>query len=233
MKFPEPLVRGRLIRRYKRFLSDIELTDGEVVVAHCANTGSMLGLAEAGRTVWLSPARNPARKLGFSWELVEAGGALVGINTSRPNAILAEALDAARVPELAGYAGFRREVPYGRNSRVDILLEGDGRPPCYVEVKSVTLKRGPEAAEFPDSVTTRGTKHLEELSDMADSGARAVIFFLVQRSDCTRFEVAADIDPAYARALSQATTRGVETLCYNCRIDPEAIELDGRIPAPN
>ena len=226
MRFPDPLIRGRLVRRYKRFLSDIELPSGQQVVAHCANPGSMLGLAEPGMEVWLSPARNPARKLKYTWELVDAGSGLVGINTGHPNAIVAEALAAGKVPELAGYGGLRREVRYGGNSRIDILLEQDGRPPCYVEIKSVTLKRGAEAAEFPDAVTQRGAKHLAELSEMARSGARAVMFFLVQRGDCTRLEIAGDIDPGYQEALQSALGRGVEAMCYTCRVAPEAIELD-------
>ncbi len=231
MRFPDPLIRGRLIRRYKRFLSDIELESGETVVAHCANPGSMMGLAEPGMAVWLSPSRNPARKLRYSWELVAAGASLVGINTSHPNGIVAEAWAADAVPELAGYGQLRREVRYGQNSRVDILLDDDGpggagKPPCYVEVKNVTLKRGAEAAEFPDAVTKRGAKHLAELGDMVDAGARAVMFYLVQRGDCSRLEIAGDIDPDYRAALTTAMDRGVEAMCYSCKVAPEAIELD-------
>lgn len=226
MKFPDPLIPGRLLRRYKRFLSDIELESGETVVAHCANPGSMMGLAEPGMAVWLSPSRNPERKLKYSWELSATDTGLVGINTSHPNTLVAEALNAESVPELAGYSRLRREVRYGKNSRIDILLESDGKPACYVEVKNVTLKRGPEAAEFPDAVTKRGAKHLEELSAMAEAGARAVMFFLVQRGDCSRLEIAGDIDPDYEAALSAALGRGVEVLCYSCKVDPEAIELD-------
>ncbi len=226
MKFPDPLIRGRLLRRYKRFLSDVELASGEQVVAHCANPGSMLGLAEPGSEVWLSPSRNPERKLKYSWELVAAGGGLVGINTSHPNGIVAEALAVNRIPELAGYRNLRREVRYGRNSRIDVLLEEDGRPPCYVEVKNVTLKRGAEAAEFPDAVTQRGAKHLAELAEMARSGARAVMFFLVQRGDCERLEIAGDIDPDYQSAFIAALADGVEAICYDCDVAPEAIELN-------
>lgn len=226
MRFPDPLIRGRLVRRYKRFLSDVELATGEQVVAHCANPGSMLGLAEPGAEVWLSRARNPARKLKYSWELVAAGGGLVGINTGHPNAIVAEALAEGRIPELTGYRGLRREVRYGRNSRIDLLLEQTGRPPCYVEVKNVTLKRGAEAAEFPDAVTKRGAKHLAELAGMARSGARAVMFFLVQRGDCRRLEIAGDIDPDYRAAFAAARAHGVEAVCYDCAVATEAIELN-------
>ena len=176
--------------------------------------------------MWLSPSRNPARKLKYSWELVAAGGGLVGINTGHPNAIVAEALADDRVPELTGYQSLRREVRYGRNSRIDLLLEQQGRPPCYVEVKNVTLKRGAEAAEFPDAVTQRGAKHLAELAEVARSGARAVMFFLVQRGDCERLEIAGDIDPDYQSAFIAALADGVEAICYDCDVAPEAIELN-------
>jgi len=229
MEFSEPLISGRLHQRYKRFLADVELESGDMVVAHCANPGSMLGLAEPGMPVWLSRARNPARKLRYSWELVMADGGLVGINTAHPNGIVVEALAEGLIVELTGYDTTKREVRYGRNSRIDLLLERDGRPPCYVEVKNVTLKRGATAAEFPDSVTQRGAKHLEELSDMVRSGARAVMFYLVQRSDCSRFEIARDIDPAYGRAFDKAVNQGVEVMCYSCSIRPEAIELGNRL----
>lgn len=229
MKFPDPLIAGTLIRRYKRFLSDVEIAGGEVVTAHCANPGSMMGLNVPGTEVWLSPARNPARKLRYSWELSRIDGHLVGINTSYPNALIEEALEAGKIPELGGYSSIRREVRYGRNSRIDLLLEAETRPKCYVEIKNVTLKRGP-MAEFPDAVTARGTKHLFELMDMVDQGARAVMMYLVQRGDCERFSVAADIDPVYGRALGQALEKGVETLCYSCNIGLEAIEVDGPMP---
>jgi sugar fermentation stimulation protein A len=230
VRFPDPLIRGRLLRRYKRFLSDIELDNGEIVVAHCANPGSMTGLKDTGAPVWLSPSRNPKRKLKYSWELIQVDGHMVGINTAWPNRIVEEAVAAQMVPELAGYPSLRREVPYGRNSRIDLLLEAADRPPCYLEVKNVHLKRTAGLAEFPDSVTKRGAKHLRELSEMADQGARAVMFFLVQRGDCTSFQVAADIDPDYDRALHAALDHGVEVLCYSCRVGEEAIELDRPLP---
>ncbi len=229
MKFPDPLIAGTLIRRYKRFLSDVEIAGGEVVTAHCANPGSMMGLNAPGTEVWLSPARNPKRKLRYSWELSRIDGYLVGINTSYPNTLIEEALDAGKIPELGGYSSVRREVPYGRNSRIDLLLEAETRPKCYVEIKNVTLKRGP-MAEFPDSVTVRGTKHLFELMDMVEQGARAVMLYVVQRGDCERFTVASDIDPAYGDALAKALEKGVEALCYRCDMGLEAIEVDGPMP---
>jgi len=227
MRFPEPLVPGRLLRRYKRFLADVRLEDGQEVTAHCANPGSMLGLAEPDARVWLSPARNPERKLRYTWELVEAAGALVGINTGHPNGLVAEAIAAGLVPELAGYDGLRREVRYGLNSRVDILLAGAGRPDCYVEVKNVHMMRGGQLAEFPDSVTKRGAKHLDELARMVADGHRAIIFFLVQRADCRRLGLAGDIDPGYAEAFARGTSQGVEALCYSCMMTPEEIRVHG------
>ena len=228
MIFPAPLVRGTLVRRYKRFLSDIEL-EGETVIAHCANPGAMTGLDAPGSEVWLSANRNPKAKLDWRWELIRVGDHLVGINTSHPNAIVAEAIEGGRIPELGGYGAQRREVKYGQSSRIDILLEDDGRPPCYVEVKNVHLKRdqaGREgAAEFPDSVTKRGAKHLVEMSDMVQGGARAVMVYLVQRGDCDHFRLADDIDPAYAAALDKALAVGVEAICYDCSVAVDGIEL--------
>ena len=229
MDFPEPLVAGRLIRRYKRFLSDVALAGGETVTAHCPNPGAMLGLDAPGSEVWLLPARGAGRKLPYGWELVRVGLDLVGINAAGANGLAVEAIRAGRVPPLAGYASLRREVPYGRASRIDILLEGDDRPPCYVEVKNVHLKRG-DAAEFPDSVTIRGAKHLDELSAVAASGGRAVMLYVVQRADCARFAVAADIDPGYAAAMRRARAAGVETLCHACTVSVHTIEVARPLP---
>lgn len=235
MRFPTPLTRGRLLRRYKRFLADIELDSGEEIVAHCANPGSMMGLAEPGSEVWLSRNTNPKAKLDWRWELVRtAGGHLVCINTAHPNRVGEEAVAAGAIPELAGYGSLRREVKYGVSSRIDILLEDPARPPCYVEIKSVTLRRPdgahPTAAEFPDAVTKRGAKHLAELADMVDSGARAVMLYLVQRNDCDHFRVAADIDPGYATAMAEARRRGVEALCRQCDVTQHGIEIGGALP---
>lgn len=233
MKFSEPLTPGVLLRRYKRFLADIDL-EGVTVVAHCANPGSMLGLATEGSEVWLSANRNPKAKLDWRWELVRFGTHLVGINTGHPNGIVAEGISSGRIAELSGYAVLRREVRYGRNSRIDLLLEDPARPPCYVEVKNVHMKRdlpGREhAAEFPDSVTARGAKHLVEMADMVCEGARAMMVYLVQRGDCDHFRVAADIDPTYAAALAEARARGVEAICYDCVVTTDGIEVSDRLP---
>jgi sugar fermentation stimulation protein A len=234
VRFPNPLVRGTLIRRYKRFLSDIELEGGEQVTAHVANPGSMIGLTEPGSEVWLSPNTNPKAKLAWRWELIRVGGFLVGVNTAHPNRLVEEALKTDRIAELAGYGSCRREVRYGENSRIDLLLEDASRPPCYVEIKNVNLKRGlpgrETAAEFPDAVTKRGAKHLVELGDMAAAGSRAVMLYLVQRGDCDHFRLAEDIDPAYAAGLAEARKRGVETLCYACDVRLDGIDVAGPLP---
>lgn len=230
MKFDPPLSPGRLVRRYKRFLADVEPGDepgtNAPMTVHCANPGSMMGLAKPGFRVWLADSRNPKRKLRHTWELVETdGGALVGVNTARANPLVEEALRAGAIAELSGFEALRREVPYGKNSRVDFLLESAGDTPLYIEVKSVTLSRRAGVAEFPDAKTARGAKHLDELSDVVRQGGRAVMLFLVQRDDCDTFAVAADIDPAYAERLASARQAGVETLCYCCRMSPEEIRV--------
>lgn len=229
MRFPAPLIHGTLIKRYKRFMADVTLDDGQVVTAHLANSGAMLGTAEPGMEVWLSPAANPERKLKYSWELVRADGVLVGVNTAYPNAIAAEAIASGAIAELTGYQSIRREVKYGVNSRIDLLLEGEGRPPCYVEVKNVHLKRG-EMAEFPDAVTVRGAKHLVELRAMVAEGARAVMLYLVQRDDCAGFAPAEDIDPAYAAGLRTAIADGVEAICYTCHMSLDGIGIGRPLP---
>lgn len=228
MKFPSPLIKARLIKRYKRFLADVLLEDGTTSVAHCANTGSMLGLCEPDSTVYLSPNTNPKAKLDYRWEMIDVGSSLVGINTSRANAIVEEAIENNRIAELQGYDSLKREVKYGENSRIDILLSdltGNEAPNnCYVEVKSVTLKSDAKA-RFPDAVTKRGAKHLAELTQMVQDGHRAVMLFLIQRSDCTSFKAADDIDPNYADALSAANQAGVEILVYDCTLTEEEITL--------
>ncbi|MDP2621371.1 MAG: DNA/RNA nuclease SfsA [Hyphomicrobiales bacterium] len=229
MRYPTPLVPGTLIARYKRFLADVRLDSGEEVTAHCANPGSMLGLAVPGSRVFLSVSDNPARKLKMSWELVEvdlgSGPTLVGINTAHPNALVSAAIGGGAIEPLAGYRNLRREVRYGENSRIDILLEDEARPACYVEIKNVHLMRRPGLAEFPDSVTARGAKHLSELAAMAEAGNRAVMVYLIQRGDAARFALARDIDPAYGDAFEQARAAGVEALAYKCEITTAGISV--------
>jgi len=228
MKFTPPLIQGTLIQRYKRFLADINLSD-QAITAHCANPGSMMGLKDAGMTVWVSVANNPKRKLQWDWQIAQIGEAMIGINTGLPNRLVEEALLAGTLEPLSGYSGLRREVKYGTGSRIDFLLSREARPDCYVEVKSVTLSRQAGHAEFPDSVTARGLKHLGELSLIAQSGQRAVMLYLMQRNDCTQFSIADDLDPKYAAGLKSAMAAGVEVLVYACEITPEAITVGARI----
>ncbi|MEE4346953.1 MAG: DNA/RNA nuclease SfsA [Paracoccaceae bacterium] len=230
MRFPTPLLPARLIRRYKRFLADVVPETGpdagQEVVAHCPNPGSMLGLAQPGARIWLERNDDPKKKLRYGWRLVDHGdGHFTGIDTGWPNRMLRAALETGAVPELAAYATVLPEQRYGTASRVDFLLRGPGLPDAYVEVKSVTLSRTPGLAEFPDSVTTRGAKHLAELAEVARQGHRAILFYLVQRSDCTRLVLAADLDPAYATAAKAASEAGVEVLSYACHLSPEGIGL--------
>ncbi|WP_299139030.1 DNA/RNA nuclease SfsA [uncultured Tateyamaria sp.] len=231
MRFQTELVPATLIRRYKRFLADCTLADGREVVAHCANPGSMMGLAEPGMRIWLEPNDAPKKKLKFGWRLVEHGdGHFTGVDTSVPNRALRAAFEAGVVPGFDGYTTVRPEQKYGENSRIDFLLQGDGLPDAYVEVKSVTLSRRLGLAEFPDSVTARGAKHLGELARMAQAGHRAVMLYLVQRTDCDRFALAADIDPAYAAAYAHASGAGVETLCLGTHISPDGVTVAAPIP---
>lgn len=224
MKFSAELASGRLVKRYKRFLADVLLDDGGAVTAHCANPGSMLGLKQEGARVWLSKSDNPKRKLAYSWEIIEADGALVGISTAHPNALVEEAILAGRLPELGAFETLRREVKYGRNSRIDILLERADGALTYVEVKNVHLMRQAGLAEFPDSVTARGAKHLAELADMVREGHRAAMVFLVQRPDCDRLSLAGDIDPAYAAAFAAARAAGVEAYAIGCEVRLDGID---------
>ena len=233
MKFPTPLLKGTLTQRYKRFLADVDLEDGSTVTATCPNTGSMLGLTTPGSSVWLSTSDSPTRKYRHTWEMVEAGPGksptLVGINTNHPNAIVSEAITANQVAELLGYKVLRREVKYGENSRIDILLDDPKKGCCYVEIKNVHLMRKAGLAEFPDSKTERGVKHLVELGNMVAAGHRAVMVFLIQRGDAKIFDVAGDIDPAYAAAFVKAEASGVEMLAYRCKLTEHEIKLDKRI----
>lgn len=244
MRWSKPLIPARLRRRYKRFLADVVLENGEETVVHCPNPGAMLGLDQEDSKIWLSRSENKARKLPLTWELVEVGSGFVGINTMHPNRLVDEAIRADVIAELVGYQSLRREVAYDlpgpeeqgkgggpprSSSRIDFLLETDGERPCYVEVKNVHLKRDREA-EFPDCVTKRGAKHLGALERQAASGARAVIAYVVQRTDCSAFSLARDIDPAYALAFEKALEGGVEALCYGCEVSPDEIKLASSLP---
>ncbi len=230
MLYKTPLVQGRLIRRYKRFLADIQLADG-VITAACPNTGSLMGCCEAGSRVWLSESDNPNRKYRHTWELVEVGEVMVGINTLLPNALVAEAIAAGTVAELAGYSSMRREVAFGEErSRVDLLLEGEGRTPCYVEVKNVTAAADKGIALFPDCVSDRGSKHLRELMRLARAGLRPVQVYCVQRGDVGEVRPADGIDPVYGQTLREAIAAGVEVMAYRARVDASEIRLTQRIP---
>ncbi|NVN91120.1 MAG: DNA/RNA nuclease SfsA [Desulfuromonadales bacterium] len=227
MKLP-PLIPALLIRRYKRFLADVTLQDGRSVTVHCPNSGSMKGCAEPGSRVFLSRSSNPGRAYPLTWELVESNGFWAGINTALPNRLVREAIENGSVVELQGYETIRSEVPYGEHSRIDLLLEGpSGR--CFVEVKNVTLIEN-SSALFPDAVTTRGQKHLNELMRVVREGDRGVIFFTVQRGDAESLSPADAIDPEYGRLLRLALANGVEALAYRADISVEEIHLTQRLP---
>lgn len=229
MRFDTPLTRAKLIRRYKRFLFDAELEDGRIITGSCPNTGSMAGLTTPGSTIWLESHDNPKRKYGYSFELIEANGTLVGINTSRPNRLAEEAIAGGLITSLSNYASLQREQKYGINSRIDLLLSDPDKGLAYVEVKNVHFSRSPQLAEFPDSPTTRGAKHLEELGDMVEAGHRAIMLYLVQRNDCDRLRICRDFDPAYGTAFDRAMKRGVEACAIRCKISVEQIIPVARI----
>ncbi|MFO0675504.1 MAG: DNA/RNA nuclease SfsA [Polyangiaceae bacterium] len=247
MRFEPALVEGRLVRRYKRFLTDVRMPDGTVVVAHCANTGALTGCLEENARVLLRPADNPERKLRFSWLVVESAHAWVGLDTSLAVPLVVEAIEAGLVPEFAGFDRLLTEVPYGHErSRIDILLSRGGTPSAdkkarlpegdarvYVEVKNTTLASGEgssRVARFPDAVTERGTKHLRELSAMVREGHRAAVVFVAQRSDCHAWEPADDVDPVYGATLREAVAAGVEVFAFGGRIDADGATITGRLP---
>jgi sugar fermentation stimulation protein A len=231
MQFQTPLIRATLIRRYKRFLADVILPDGREVTAHCGNPGAMTGLKDEGMRVWVERNDDPKRKLRYSWKMCELpDNHWACVDTNMPNALVAEALAAGKIPELATYANVRPEVKYGKNSRIDFLLTGDGLPDLYLEVKAVTLRRRPRLAEFPDSVTERGTKHLGELIEMVKQGHRAVMLYVVHRTDCQRFRIAADVDPNYAKLFDKARAAGVEMLAYSTKMNSKGVTLTNPLP---
>ena len=228
MRFAEPLIAGRFVRRYQRFLADFVLADGQQVVAHCANPGSMLTCLQPGARAWLSRRPDPRRKLRFTWEIAEVGRARIYVNPVRSNHLVAEAVEAGWVPELAGYDRLRREVRVG-SSRIDLLLEREEQR-CYVEVKSATLRLGPRLAGFPDAVTERGRRHLDELVRLVGAGHRAVLFFTVNRTDAHAMAPADGIDPLYGATLRYALQAGVEVLAYRTRISPRGVKIDHSVP---
>lgn len=211
--FSTTLHKARLEKRYKRFFADVVLDNGTKATAHCPNTGSMATCMSPGATVWLTFSDDPKRKLKWTWELTETDGGYIGINTMMPNRVVEHSIRAGLLPELSGYSGIQREVKYGTNSRIDILLTGDGRPDCYVEIKNTTLFNGVNVL-FPDAVTERGQKHLRELAAMAKKGHRAVIFFFVNRPEGMAFAPADDIDPVYGKLLREVHKAGVEIIAY-------------------
>jgi sugar fermentation stimulation protein A len=234
MRFGTPLIPATLVRRYKRFLADVVFDSGDMTTVHVANPGAMIGLDKPYSRVWLSHSQNPLRTLRYSWELVEvdfgAGPELVGVNTIKPNTLVAEALAAGLIPELRGYSNIRREVKYGSNSRADFVLEDGKRPRCYLEAKNVHLMRKSQRAEFPDCVTVRGAKHLDDLAAMAERGARAVLLFVIQIPSADRFTVARDIDPVFAAAFDRARGKGVEALAWRCVVSLDGIEIATPVP---
>jgi sugar fermentation stimulation protein A len=225
MRIDAPLLEGRFLRRYKRFFADVELDDGTVVTAHCPNTGSLAGCKVEGAPAWLRDSGDPKRKLRHSWQAIRIGRTWVNVDTNLPNRAVRTWTEAGKLPELAGYASVRPEVKYGTGSRIDLLLEDEGRPPCYVEVKNTTLAED-GAGLFPDAVTARGLKHLGELVEVVRQGARAVQFFFVSRNDVDRFRPADAIDPAYSAALREAAAAGVEVVAYAVHV-----RRDGLRPA--
>jgi len=233
LRFDEPLIEGVLIRRYKRFLADVVLADGSEHTVHCPNPGSMKTCSEPGRPVLLSESSNPKRKHPLTLEMIRMGRTWVGINTVRPNALVADFIRLGKIPELRDYGTIRPEVTVGEEgrSRIDLLLadpRGERRD-CYVEIKNATYRAGDFAA-FPDAVTKRGRKHLGELSALVESGERGVMFFFVGRADCRRLRPADEIDPAYGEALRAAVAGGVEVLAYKVRFSVRGVDLVGRIP---
>ncbi|MEM9733952.1 MAG: DNA/RNA nuclease SfsA [Pseudomonadota bacterium] len=234
MEFTIPLLEGILEQRYKRFLADIRIPDGSIITAHCPNSGAMMGLNQPGARAFLSKSDNPKRKLAHTLEMLEVqapdGPVMVGINTMHPNKLAKEAIEAGRLPSLNGYETLRKEVRYGENSRIDILLESEGKPPCYVEVKNVHLVRQSGLHEFPDCRTERGTKHLRELTNVVKAGNRAVMLYIIQRGDGDRLAFASDLDPDYAATLAMAHRAGVEVLALVCHVSPQRIEAIRPVP---
>lgn len=231
MHFTPALKPGKLLKRYKRFLADVQLEDGSEITVHCPNTGSMRNCLFPGETLWFSTSSNTKRKYAHTWELMTTPtGALIGIHSGNANALVEEALNKGIITELTGYDSLRREVKYGdENSRIDILLECAQKTACYIEVKSCTLQENGQGY-FPDAVSFRGQKHLRELMHMASLGHRAVLLFVVQHTDIMSVAPAAHIDPEYANLLKKSVLSGVEVLAYRCEISPSEIHLAQSCP---
>ena len=226
VEFSPPLIEGRLIARYKRFLFDAELKTGERITGNCPNTGSMLGLTAPGSRIWMSHHSTVTRKYEHQWEIVEADDTMVGVNTGMPNRIAEEAIVAGLIPRLSGYATRLREKRYGDRSRIDILLQDADRPDVYVEVKNVHFSRKRGLAEFPDTRTDRGARHLQELRRMVDLGHRAAMLYVIQRPDCDVFSICDDLDPRYATEFRLAQAHGVEAYAISCRVNERQISAD-------
>jgi sugar fermentation stimulation protein A len=231
MRFISPLIRGRLRQRYKRFLADVTLDSGETITAACPNTGTMLGLTTPGLQVYLSRSDSPTRKYPHTLEIVvREDVGCIGINTIHPNKLVEDAIRRECVAKLSGYGTIRREVRYGQNSRIDLLLEGQGLPACYVEVKNVTLYRQAHHAEFPDCRTERGAKHLREMSDMVRAGQRAVMVYCIQGGNPVDFALTPDLDRDYYDTFRSAKNAGVEAIALTCHVSPDKIEVTGEVP---
>lgn len=232
LKYPQPLIPATLLKRYKRFLADVRMADGSEITVHTPNTGSMLGCAEPGSTVWLRDCDNPKRKYRYSWDMSQnSDGVMIGVNTGLSNHLVREGIETGVIEPLQGYPTIRSEVRYGEEkSRIDLLLEDATEKCCYVEVKNVTALGDNETAFFPDAVTTRGTKHLRELKAMVEAGHRAVIFYCVQRGDARQVRPADEIDPEYSRTLRDVVATGVEAMAWRARVTPEEVVLEQALP---
>lgn len=230
MIFDPPLVAATLIRRYKRFLFDAVLEDGREITGFCANTGSMRGLTTPGSRIYLSQHDSPTRKYRYAFEMIEAEYTLVGVNTALPNRLAQEAIRLGLVSDFLHYGQIRTEQRYGANSRIDLLLSAPDKADCYVEVKNVHFTRHPGLAEFPDSVTARGAKHLNEMAKLVAAGRRAAMLYVIQRADCEALAISADLDPAYGQAFTTAISQGVEAYAVNCSVTPDGIAPLRSIP---
>lgn len=227
MKFNKQLIKGRLIKRYKRFLADIELETGETVIAHCTNSGSMKSCLEDGAEVYLTPVNDPKRKTKFTWEMIKINNDWIGVNTMNPNRIAYEEISQGNIPGLENYTSVNREVTY-EDSRFDIMAKNEVET-CFVEVKNVTLKED-GIAQFPDAITTRGLKHLETLISVKENGMRAVMLYIIQRTDVEHFKPAAHIDRNYAKTLQKAYKKGVEIIPLQVKVSPTEIRVHKIIP---